>query len=104
MLIGWVMKSRFARRCIYSPSPQRKSPPFQTIDAVSLPVCVETTAMGAAYLAGLAVGYWKSKADVINNWAIDKVFGPKITPVERDKKIAGWNKAVGRSCDWAREE
>ena len=39
MLIGWVIKSRFARRCIYSPSPQRKSPPFQTIDAVSLPVC-----------------------------------------------------------------
>ena len=71
---------------------------------VNRPVCVETTAMGAAYLAGLAVGYWKSKADVINNWAIDKVFGPKITPVERDKKIAGWNKAVGRSFDWAREE
>ena len=71
---------------------------------VNRPVCVETTAMGAAYLAGLAVGYWKSKADVINNWAIDKVFGPKITPDERDKKIAGWNKAVGRSFDWAREE
>ena len=71
---------------------------------VQRPTCVETTAMGAAYLAGLAVGYWKSKADVINNWAIDKVFGPKITPDERDKKIAGWNKAVGRSFDWAREE
>ena len=71
---------------------------------VNRPVCVETTAMGAAYLAGLAVGYWKSKADVINNWAIDKVFGPKITPDERDKKIAGWTKAVGRSFDWAREE
>ena len=71
---------------------------------VNRPVCVETTAMGAAYLAGLAVGYWKSKADVINNWAIDKVFGPEITPVERGRKIAGWNKAVGRSFDWAREE
>ena len=71
---------------------------------VNRPVCVETTAMGAAYLAGLAVGYWKSKQDVVNNWAIDKVFGPKITPVERDKKVAGWNKAVKCTYGWAKDE
>ena len=71
---------------------------------VNRPVCVETTAMGAAYLAGLAVGYWKSKQDVINNWAIDKVFGPSITPAERDKKLKGWRKAVKRAYDWAKED
>ena len=71
---------------------------------VNRPVCVETTAMGAAYLAGLAVGYWKSKQDVINNWAIDKVFGPSITPAERDEKLRGWHKAVKRSYDWAKDE
>ncbi len=71
---------------------------------VNRPVCVETTAMGAAYLAGLAVGYWKSKQDVVNNWAIDKVFGPQITPVERDKKVAGWNKAVKCTYGWAKDE
>ena len=71
---------------------------------VNRPVCVETTAMGAAYLAGLAVGYWKSKQDVIDNWAIDRVFGPSITPAERDEKLAGWRKAVKRSFDWAKDE
>ncbi len=71
---------------------------------VNRPVCVETTAMGAAYLAGLAVDYWKSKQDVVNNWAIDKVFGPQITPVERDKKVAGWNKAVKCTYGWAKDE
>ena len=71
---------------------------------VNRPVCVETTAMGAAYLAGLAVGYWASKQDVLNNWASDKVFGPSITPAERDKKLAGWRKAVSRAFDWAKDE
>ncbi len=71
---------------------------------VNRPTCVETTAMGAAYLAGLAVGYWKSKDDVLANWAIDKVFGPSITPTERDKKLRGWKKAVKCAFDWARED
>ena len=52
---------------------------------VERPRCVETTAMGAAYLAGLAVGYWSSKEDVINNWAIDKVFMPEISEEDRAK-------------------
>ncbi len=71
---------------------------------VNRPQCVETTAMGAAYLAGLAVGYWKSKEEVIKNWAIDKVFDPILEEKERKNKIQGWNKAVKYAFDWAREE
>ena len=61
---------------------------------VKRPSCVETTAMGAAYLAGLAVGYWNSKEDVIKNWAVDKIFSPIMGEDERERKIKGWNKAV----------
>ena len=75
------------------------------IDApVQRPQCVETTAMGAAYLAGLAVGYWKSKEDVLKNWAIDRTFKPEIAKEEREKKIKGWNKAVKYAYGWAKEE
>ena len=70
---------------------------------VNRPQCVETTAMGAAYLAGLAVGYWSSKEDVIKNWAIDKTFEPKIEAAEREKRIKGWNKAVKYAYGWAKE-
>ena len=61
---------------------------------VNRPMCVETTAMGAAYLAGLAVGYWASKEDVLQNWAIDRTFTPEITDEERNKKVRMWKKAV----------
>ena len=71
---------------------------------VKRPVCVETTAMGAAYLAGLAVGYWKDYAEIRNNWAIDRTFAPNIGKEEREKKLKGWNKAVKRSYQWAEEE
>ncbi len=71
---------------------------------VNRPVCVETTAMGAAYLAGLAVGYWNSKEEVIMNWAIDQVFEPSITKDDRNAKIKGWNKAVKYAYGWAKEE
>ena len=54
---------------------------------VKRPSCVETTAMGAAYLAGLAVGYWNSKEDVIKNWAVDKIFSPIMGEDERERKI-----------------
>lgn len=70
---------------------------------VQRPKCVETTAMGAAYLAGLAVGYWASKEDVVKNWAIDRVFEPSISDEEREAKIAGWDKAVKYSFGWAKE-
>ena len=71
---------------------------------VKRPQCIETTAMGAAYLAGLAVGYWKNKEDVIKNWAIDRVFEPAIEEEERKKRIKGWNKAVKYAFDWAKED
>ena len=71
---------------------------------VHRPVCVETTAMGAAYLAGLAVGYWTSKEDVIRNWSIDKVFNPEISEEDRNKRVAGWNKAVRCVYGGAKDE
>lgn len=75
------------------------------IDApVERPVCVETTAMGAAYLAGLAVGYWENKEDVMKNWSIDRIFEPSITEEDRAKRIKGWNKAVKYSYGWAKED
>ena len=70
---------------------------------VHRPVCVETTAMGAAYLAGLAVGYWKSLEEIKENWAIDQIFEPSIDPEIREKKLKGWHKAVKYSFDWAKE-
>ena len=71
---------------------------------VNRPQCVETTAMGAAYLAGLAVNYWTSKEDVLKNWAIDKTFTPQIADTERVKRIKGWGKAVKYAYGWARDE
>ena len=73
-------------------------------EPVKRPSCIETTAMGAAYLAGLAVGYWSNKEDVKANWAIDKVFEPAISENVQEKKIAGWHKAVRYAFDWAKEE
>jgi len=70
---------------------------------VHRPVCVETTAMGAAYLAGLAVGYWESKEAVVKNWQIDKVFQPDMAEAERTELVNGWNKAVKCSYGWAKE-
>ena len=75
------------------------------IDApVNRPQCVETTAMGAAYLAGLAVGYWASKEEVLENWSIDKTFVPVIEEKKRDMMIKGWNKAVKYAYGWAKED
>lgn len=71
---------------------------------VHRPVCVETTAMGAAYLAGLAVGYWSGKEDVIKNWDMDREFLPEISQEKRESMVKGWNRAVTRSYDWAKEE
>ena len=71
---------------------------------VHRPVCVETTAMGAAYLAGLAVGYWNSLEEIKENWAIDQIFEPSIDPEVREKKLKGWHKAVKYSFDWAKED
>ena len=71
---------------------------------VNRPKCVETTAMGAAYLAGLAVGYWASKDDVRKNSSIDRSFSPVISQNERAARVKGWNRAVKCSYGWARED
>jgi glycerol kinase len=67
---------------------------------VRRPVVAETTALGAAYLAGLAVGYWKSMDDVAANWALDREFRPAMPKAQSEKLYAGWKRAVGRSLDW----
>ncbi len=75
------------------------------IDApVNRPACVESTAIGTAYLAGLAVGYWKTKEDVIKNQQLDRVFTPDMAPEEREAKRKGWNKAVKYAYGWAKDE
>lgn len=71
---------------------------------VNRPSCVETTAMGAAYLAGIAVGYWKDKEDVIANTSLDRTFTPAISAEERETRIKGWKKAVRCSFGWAKED
>jgi glycerol kinase len=70
---------------------------------VRRPVVAETTALGAAYLAGLAVGYWQGFDDVTKNWALDREFRPAMEAAERERLYAGWKKAVDRSLDWATE-
>ena len=68
------------------------------------PRCIETTALGAAYLAGLAVGYWSSLDDVRNNWAVDKIFTPELDEEKRRKLLHGWHKAVKCAQLWGEEE
>ena len=58
--------------------------------------------MGAAYLAGLAVGYWKSEEEIRRNWAIDRIFEPSISEALRREKTEGWNRAVKYSYGWAK--
>lgn len=60
--------------------------------------------MGAAYLAGLAVGYWNSKEDVIKNWQIDRIFEPKMDDETRQTLLKGWKKAVHRALGWAKDD
>ena len=69
---------------------------------VHRPVCVETTAMGASYLAGLAVGFWAGKEDVIKNWAIDREFKPEMDADTRAAEIKGWKQAVNSTLGWAK--
>lgn len=68
---------------------------------VRRPVVAETTALGAAYLAGLAVGYWNGFEDVTKNWALDREFRPSMDAALREKLYAGWTEAVRRSLNWA---
>ncbi len=67
------------------------------------PRCVETTAMGAAYLAGLAVGYWQDLEEIQKNWAVDRSFAPEIGEDDRLARLKGWKKAVACAAGWAKE-
>ena len=67
---------------------------------VDRPVVTETTALGAAYLAGLAVGYWSDKEEIAKKWNVDKTFVPDMEEEGRNKKYAGWKKAVNRALKW----
>ena len=71
---------------------------------VNRPANIESTALGAAYLAGLAVGYWNDKEDVVKNVQLDRVFISNMEDKERETKRKGWNKAVRYSFGWAKEE
>ena len=54
----------------------------------------ETTALGAAYLAGLATGFWSSREEIANQWAIDARFEPTMAAADRERRYGGWKKAV----------
>jgi len=71
---------------------------------VDRPVVTETTALGAAYLAGLAVGYWSNKNEIAKKWKVDKVFKPNMAETDRNKKYAGWKKAVSRALKWENDK
>ena len=66
------------------------------------PKCAETTSLGAAYLAGLATGYWRNMDDIISNWQVDCSFEPKMQQKQRDRMLAGWHKAVACTLGWAK--
>jgi glycerol kinase len=72
--------------------------------AVRRPVVAETTALGAAYLAGLAVGYWNGLDDIARNWALDCEFRPQMAAEDRQRRYARWTRAVARALDWEERE
>jgi glycerol kinase len=67
------------------------------------PVVAETTALGAAYAAGLAVGFWKSEDDIRENWAEDKKWEPQMDSERRSSEYANWKKAVTKTFDWVQD-
>lgn len=71
---------------------------------VHRPECIETTALGAAYLAGLAVGYWKDREEIRINWRIGKVFQPLMAQEKREQLLKGWKRAVRCALAWSEEE
>lgn len=69
---------------------------------VHRPEVIETTALGAAYLAGLAVGYWANKEEVSKNWAVSRKFTPVMEDEKKEELLAGWHEAVNRSLGWSK--
>ena len=70
---------------------------------VQRPKCIETTALGAAYLAGLAVGYWKDREEIRENWQLGKVFESAMEEGRRQRLLKGWQRAVRCALMWAEE-
>ncbi len=70
---------------------------------VHRPKLIETTSLGAAYLAGLATGYWKDKDEIKENWSLGRAFTPKMSDEERIQKLKGWKKAIRCARIWAEE-
>ena len=68
------------------------------------PTCIETTAMGAAYLVGLAVGYWKDTDEIKSNWKVEKIFKSSISDENREQRLKGWHKAVKYAMGWAKDD
>lgn len=71
---------------------------------VQRPCCIETTALGAAYLAGLTIGYWKSKEEIKENWTLGKTFFPAMEELKRKQLINGWKRAVRCAIAWAEDD
>ena len=71
--------------------------------AVERPECIETTALGAAYLAGLAVGFWESKEAVLESRDVERIFRTEIDDEKRNAMVKGWRAAVGCSRDWIKK-
>ena len=71
---------------------------------VEVPSIVETTALGAAYLAGLAVGFWESREELAEKWALGRSYDPGLDPARREKLFDRWHKAVALSRGWALDD
>ena len=71
---------------------------------VVLPVVAETTALGAAYAAGIAVGFWSGEEDVVANWAEAKRWKPEMEPAERERQLRQWKKAISKTLDWVDDD
>lgn len=68
------------------------------------PSCIETTALGAAYMAGLAAGFWKDAEEIRQNWKQEREFSPSVEPEKREDLLKGWQKAVRCTFQWAKDE
>ena len=76
-------------------------------DILGIPVIkppyLEATAYGAAYLAGLAVGFWADQAEISDKWKVERVYEPRMGAARREELYAGWKKAVGKCLGWLRD-
>ncbi len=100
-LLGVLLQQLQPGRVVFSSWGLREGVLFGSLDAaVQRPMVQETTALGAAYLAGLAVGFWQDQADVTANWQLDREFTPEMDPERREALYLDWKRAVERSRSW----